>query len=64
MFHERNAGASQMSFQPRNVASASRWWRAIRAGRSVVRVRVACRRDAGDRAVLDEHVGGEQHQRA
>ena len=36
MFHARNAGSSQMSFQPQNAESGSSWYRASRALRSVV----------------------------
>ncbi len=35
MFQLRNAGASQMSFHPRNAESTSAWWRARRARKSV-----------------------------
>ena len=61
MFQARNSGWSQMSFQPRNAASTSSWWRARRARRSVVRHATFACRDARDREVLDEDV--RRHQR-
>ena len=62
MSHDRNASDSHTSFQPRNVASTSTWWRAIRSRRSVVLVGNASGGDAVDRAVLDEDVRGEQRE--
>ena len=46
MSHDRNAFDSHTSFQPRNVASTSTWWRAIRSRRSVRLVGVAGGGDA------------------
>ena len=62
MFQSRKFGSSQISLHALNVASGSRWYLAIRWGRSVVSNRLTSLFDPGDRLRLDEDVWGDQHQ--